>query len=49
MEERGYTVLRCIGQGAQGRVYEVQDKHGKPFVLKQLPWIGEGDKEKAQQ
>jgi len=49
MEERGYTVLRCVGQGAQGRVYEVQDKCGKQYVLKQLPWVGEGDKEKAQQ
>mmetsp|Transcript_12027 Transcript_12027/g.28215 ORF Transcript_12027/g.28215 Transcript_12027/m.28215 type:complete len:425 (+) Transcript_12027:172-1446(+) len=49
MEERGYTVMRLLGQGAQGRVYEVQDKQGKLCVLKQLPWVGEGNQEKALQ
>lgn len=45
MEERGYTVIRCLGQGGQSRVYEVNDKNGKLRVVKQLPWMGEHDKE----
>lgn len=47
MEERGYTVIRCLGQGGQSRVYEVLDSSGKPRVLKQLSWVGEGHREKA--
>jgi len=45
MEERGYTVIRCLGQGGQSRVYEVHDREGKLRVVKQLPWMGEQDKE----
>mmetsp|Transcript_95728 Transcript_95728/g.166272 ORF Transcript_95728/g.166272 Transcript_95728/m.166272 type:complete len:554 (-) Transcript_95728:113-1774(-) len=47
MEERGYKVIRCLGQGGQSRVYEVTDKRGKLRVVKQLPWMGEHDKEVA--
>lgn len=47
MEERGYKVIRCLGQGGQSRVYEVTDKRGKLRVVKQLPWMGEHDKEAA--
>lgn len=49
MEERGYTVIRCLGQGGQSRVYEVRDRAGKLRVLKQLTWLGEHDKEAALQ
>lgn len=47
MEERGYTVVRLLGQGGQGRVYEVNDREGKRCVVKQLPWLGEDRKETA--
>lgn len=49
MEEKGYQVLKVLGQGGQGRVYEVLDPQGRNCVLKQLPWVGDGDKEKALQ
>lgn len=49
MEERGYAVVRCLGQGGQGRVYEVHDPQGRACVLKQLPWVGEGNQERALQ
>jgi len=49
MEERGYMVIRALGQGSQGRVYEVTDPQGKSCVLKQIPWVGEGNREKALQ
>eukprot|EP00929_Paragymnodinium_shiwhaense_P088645 TRINITY_DN48950_c0_g1_i1.p1 TRINITY_DN48950_c0_g1~~TRINITY_DN48950_c0_g1_i1.p1 ORF type:complete len:576 (-),score=151.25 TRINITY_DN48950_c0_g1_i1:39-1766(-) len=47
MEERGYSVLRCLGQGSQGRVYEVRDCTGKLRVVKQLPWMNESNREDA--
>eukprot|EP00930_Biecheleria_cincta_P100869 TRINITY_DN9249_c0_g1_i1.p1 TRINITY_DN9249_c0_g1~~TRINITY_DN9249_c0_g1_i1.p1 ORF type:complete len:461 (+),score=77.22 TRINITY_DN9249_c0_g1_i1:119-1384(+) len=47
MEERGYIVVRPLGHGGQGRVYEVQDRSGSLCVLKQMPWVGEGDRERA--
>lgn len=49
MEERGYTVVQVLGQGGQGRVYEVIDPQGRSCVLKQIPWVGEGNKERALQ
>lgn len=47
MEERGFEVLRTLGGGAQGRVYEVRTREGKCCVLKQLPWIRADDRERA--
>mmetsp|Transcript_46804 Transcript_46804/g.100060 ORF Transcript_46804/g.100060 Transcript_46804/m.100060 type:complete len:516 (-) Transcript_46804:69-1616(-) len=47
MEERGYAVVRCLGQGAQGRVYEVRDAVGRLRVVKQLPWLNETNREDA--
>eukprot|EP00927_Polykrikos_kofoidii_P076814 TRINITY_DN7383_c0_g2_i1.p1 TRINITY_DN7383_c0_g2~~TRINITY_DN7383_c0_g2_i1.p1 ORF type:complete len:575 (+),score=93.69 TRINITY_DN7383_c0_g2_i1:124-1848(+) len=47
MEERGYSVIRLLGQGSQGRVYEVRDRNGKLRVIKQLPWINESNSEDA--
>lgn len=41
MEERGYTVIACLAQGSQGRVYEVRDSDGRPRVVKQLPWVND--------
>lgn len=49
MEEHGYQVLRPLGQGGQGRVYEVRNAKGKLCVLKQLPLLGEGNRDKALQ
>jgi len=49
MEERGYHVLRPLGQGGQGRVYEVQDAAGALCVLKQLPWVGEQNQAQGMQ
>mmetsp|Transcript_49016 Transcript_49016/g.152043 ORF Transcript_49016/g.152043 Transcript_49016/m.152043 type:complete len:605 (+) Transcript_49016:104-1918(+) len=47
MEERGYTVIQCLGGGSQGRVYEARDSMGRPRVIKQLPWINEINREDA--
>mmetsp|Transcript_5439 Transcript_5439/g.9469 ORF Transcript_5439/g.9469 Transcript_5439/m.9469 type:complete len:660 (-) Transcript_5439:2-1981(-) len=48
MEERGYTVIRALGQGTcQSRVYEVQDRRGRLRVLKQLLWVGEDNRVNA--
>eukprot|EP00929_Paragymnodinium_shiwhaense_P091994 TRINITY_DN51878_c0_g1_i1.p1 TRINITY_DN51878_c0_g1~~TRINITY_DN51878_c0_g1_i1.p1 ORF type:complete len:647 (-),score=94.20 TRINITY_DN51878_c0_g1_i1:141-2081(-) len=49
MEERGYTVVRALGQGSgcANRVYEVTDSQGRLRVLKQLPWVGEADRDSA--
>jgi len=47
MEERGYSVIRCMGQGSQGRVYEVRDSNDRPRVVKQLPWNSEVNREDA--
>mmetsp|Transcript_139279 Transcript_139279/g.388696 ORF Transcript_139279/g.388696 Transcript_139279/m.388696 type:complete len:607 (+) Transcript_139279:66-1886(+) len=47
MEERGYTVLRCLGGGSQGRVYEARDSAGRARVIKQLPWVNEINREDA--
>jgi len=47
MEERGYTVVRCLGGGSQGRVYEAKDHQGRPRVIKQLPWFNEVNREDA--
>lgn len=41
MEERGYKVISLLGQGGQGRVYEVSNRQGTHCVLKQLPLLGE--------
>mmetsp|Transcript_81389 Transcript_81389/g.225386 ORF Transcript_81389/g.225386 Transcript_81389/m.225386 type:complete len:448 (-) Transcript_81389:50-1393(-) len=49
MEERGYSVVRALGLGGQGRVYEVRDRQGRACVLKQLPWTCEANQEKAMQ
>lgn len=47
MEQHGYSVVRPLGHGGQGRVYEVTDKQGTVCVLKQLMLSSEGDKETA--
>lgn len=47
MEERGYNVIRCLGHGGQGRVYEVRDGKGRLRVVKQLPVLDEARKEDA--
>mmetsp|Transcript_83854 Transcript_83854/g.233972 ORF Transcript_83854/g.233972 Transcript_83854/m.233972 type:complete len:595 (+) Transcript_83854:255-2039(+) len=48
MEEHGYTVIRCLGQGGcQNRVYEVRNPEGRLRVVKQLPWVAERDREMA--
>eukprot|EP00443_Scrippsiella_acuminata_P029976 CAMPEP_0115256140 /NCGR_PEP_ID=MMETSP0270-20121206/46089_1 /TAXON_ID=71861 /ORGANISM="Scrippsiella trochoidea, Strain CCMP3099" /LENGTH=389 /DNA_ID=CAMNT_0002671777 /DNA_START=51 /DNA_END=1217 /DNA_ORIENTATION=- len=47
MEERGYQVVRPLGQGGQGRVYEVRNRQGQLCVLKQLPWVGEAIREQG--
>lgn len=49
MEDHGYTVIRRLGQGGQGRVYEVEDRAGQICVLKQLPWVDKNDQERAYQ
>jgi len=47
MEERGYRVIRLIGQGGQGRIYDVSDSEGRNLVIKQMPWMGKDTKEVA--
>eukprot|EP00931_Biecheleriopsis_adriatica_P053933 TRINITY_DN31692_c0_g1_i1.p1 TRINITY_DN31692_c0_g1~~TRINITY_DN31692_c0_g1_i1.p1 ORF type:complete len:653 (+),score=145.20 TRINITY_DN31692_c0_g1_i1:147-2105(+) len=49
MEEHGYTVMRVLGQGSgcNSRVYEVKDRDGQLRVVKQLPWVGDADRESA--
>lgn len=47
MEERGYTVVRILGQGGQGRVYEVRNRDGELRVLKQLSVLGDSSKASA--
>jgi len=47
MEERGYSVIRALGHGGQGRVYEVRDARGQLCVVKQLPWLATADQERA--
>lgn len=47
MEERGYRVIRILGQGGQGRIYEVSDSEGRNRVIKQMPWMGKDTKEIA--
>eukprot|EP00927_Polykrikos_kofoidii_P049802 TRINITY_DN43811_c0_g1_i1.p1 TRINITY_DN43811_c0_g1~~TRINITY_DN43811_c0_g1_i1.p1 ORF type:complete len:436 (-),score=79.29 TRINITY_DN43811_c0_g1_i1:33-1340(-) len=46
MEHRGYSVVRLLGSGGQGRVYEVRDAQNQLCVLKQLPLLG-GEKDRA--
>lgn len=49
MEEHGYTILRAMGQGTgcHNRVYEARDREGRLRVVKQLPWLGEDNRESA--
>jgi len=48
MEEHGYSVIRALGQGGcNNRVYEVRSADGHTRVVKQLPWVGEKDREHA--
>lgn len=47
MEERGFRVIRILGQGGQGRIYEVSDSEGRNRVIKQMPWMGKDTKEIA--
>lgn len=49
MEDRGYRVVRPLGHGGQGRVYEVRDANGDLCVLKQSPLGAESNREQAMQ
>lgn len=47
MEQHGYTVVRALHGGANGRVYEAKDREGRLRVVKQLPWLNQVNKEDA--